>query len=309
MPQPHPNGQAQAAAEAIRALEVPESLRRLAQGPWASEADLMAFEDALVRFFTPHAALFNPYPTYFRTRAYELRLLRHLAPGLLDPARPYRAGVELGCAFGFRSLLLSPYCEQLTGFDIPERYVGCVPSSFDTSVDVAALLVNGKLGSARARFARRWPTDTGLPDGAADFVYSEYLLEHAPDLPGVLRECARILQPGGRMVHVVANTTDTTLQFIDANVRSSPVTVWEVARSLVAKHLLRRSRSAMQIRPNGTIVPRCHSEFLSTFPQQIELYRIENTLFPILEHGFRLEQVLATREHNNVIVARKLERP
>lgn len=307
MPPPHNHARAEA-AEAIRALEVPEPLRRLAAGPWTSEAELVAFEDALMEFFNPRYALFNPYPTYFRTRTYELRLLRHLAPRLLDPAHRYRAGVELGCAFGFRSMLLMPYCDQLTGFDIPAHYAGCVQAAFDTSVDVASLLVNQKFGVSRVRFEPRWPTETGLADGAADFVYSEYLLEHAPDLPAVLRECARILAPGGRMVHVVANTTDTTLQFIDANIRSSPATLLELGRSLVAKHVLRRSRSAMQIRPNGTVVPRCHSEFLGAFSQQIELYRIENTLFPILEAGFHIEQVLSTREHNNVILARKLDR-
>lgn len=41
-----------------------------------------------------------------------------------------------------------------------------------------------------------------LRDGAADLVVTRSVLEHLPETRGFLAECARILRPGGFMVHV-----------------------------------------------------------------------------------------------------------
>ena len=58
------------------------------------------------------------------------------------------------------------------------------------------------------RLVYRAPDDfrySGLPDASADIVYSNLVLEHiSPEiLTGVLRECRRILKPGGVMWHNV----------------------------------------------------------------------------------------------------------
>jgi ubiquinone/menaquinone biosynthesis C-methylase UbiE len=48
-----------------------------------------------------------------------------------------------------------------------------------------------------------------LPDASADIVYTRQVLHHIQDLPAALRECARILKPGGIFMacreHVVDN--------------------------------------------------------------------------------------------------------
>ena len=40
-------------------------------------------------------------------------------------------------------------------------------------------------------------------DQSFDIIFSSNVLEHIPDLDGALRECARVLKPDGKMVHVV----------------------------------------------------------------------------------------------------------
>ena len=45
--------------------------------------------------------------------------------------------------------------------------------------------------------------DTGLPVASVDAVFSSSVLEHLRDPDGVLRECSRIVRPGGFMINVV----------------------------------------------------------------------------------------------------------
>jgi SAM-dependent methyltransferase len=60
-----------------------------------------------------------------------------------------------------------------------------------------------------ARVAATAGTGEALPfrDGAFDLVYARQVLHHARDLPAMLRECARVLRPGGTFLacreHVV----------------------------------------------------------------------------------------------------------
>ena len=58
-----------------------------------------------------------------------------------------------------------------------------------------------ELGLAeRASFTTGSFAQTGLEDGSADAVMSEDALQYAPDKSAALREIARILRPGGRLV-------------------------------------------------------------------------------------------------------------
>jgi SAM-dependent methyltransferase len=52
-----------------------------------------------------------------------------------------------------------------------------------------------------------WGEKIDLPDGSVDIVYCRQALHHAQDLPLMIRECARVLRPGGTFIacreHVV----------------------------------------------------------------------------------------------------------
>lgn len=82
----------------------------------------------------------------------------------------------------------------------------------EAALDLGARVIGidiseGMLEQARSRFAgrsfeaRRGGTDAlPLADGEVDAVVANMVLHHAPDPPAAIREMARALRPGGRLV-------------------------------------------------------------------------------------------------------------
>lgn len=286
-------------AQAIRNLHVPEELKgdRL----FAQTGALVGWENELLSFFSTNYGLFTPYPDYFKMRCYEFRILRQLLPSYFDLNDKYDVILEIGCGFGFKSLLLSPFCDKLIGVDIPEKHKGYVKGDFKSSIDVAKVLVNETLGLRGVEFNHMWPDNLKVESDSVSLIFSEYVLEHIPKLPEAVKEMHRVLRKGGIMIHVVPNTTDAVLGFIDANVNFS---LKQYVATYFAK-LLKRTHSRPRLKPNALVIPQSHSEFLDDFSKQIEVYKLENYLFPMIDAGFKIEKIISTREHNNVIVARK----
>ena len=68
------------------------------------------------------------------------------------------------------------------------------------AVDVSAEELRGNTDVDEVRVAdgsRALP----FPDGSVDLITSRSVLEHLPDLPAFFAEAARVLRPGGEMVH------------------------------------------------------------------------------------------------------------
>jgi ubiquinone/menaquinone biosynthesis C-methylase UbiE len=254
------------------------------------------WEAGLVEQLTTRSGDFSPYPDYFRSRWNELRVIRSLLPHLFGPGQHER-GLEVGCGYGFQTILLSTSCQHLTGIDIPVEYDGYVPAGKGTSVELARALA-AELEVGNVDFAHAWPDAVEADDGAFDFLFSAYVVEHIPDLEAAMREWARIVRPGGVMVHVVPAVEDSLYTLAQVNVRPP----W---RSLAAG-LLRRRPNRPVLRSNGTIVPPAHSEFVTSFEQQVEVYQLERTLHPAVEAGFSVETVTQSRSWNRVIAFRRL---
>jgi SAM-dependent methyltransferase len=281
----------------IADIEVPAHL--MMRTPFASEAESNQWEDALIALFSSHYELFTPFPKYFRVRGYEHRLLRQLAPEYFGPGCHYGAGLEIGCGYGFKSIILSRMVDSLVGIDIPVKYKGYVRGKFETSVDVARLM-GEKFGIGNVRFAAMWPTALELEDASVSFIYSEYVLEHIPELEAAIREMHRVLRPGGLMVHVVPTTIDPLIYFTTSQLTFSPL---RLGAALL--HTLTRKRRGHRFTWHGLYVPPPHSEHLNKYAEQFTLNALEGFVFPMLETGFRIERMVSTREHNRVIFARK----
>ena len=131
-----------------------------------------------------------------------LAQLRERFPGLGQPARI----LDLGCGIGVHS--------QAVAREFPgAEYHG---------VDVAAGLL--KFGHLIAEergepihFHQRDAAQTGFEAGSFDLVVSNILFHetNAARLPQILRECRRVLRPGGAMLHVDVATQVTRLPLAD----------------------------------------------------------------------------------------------
>jgi SAM-dependent methyltransferase len=101
---------------------------------------------------------------------------------------PTGLGLDLGCGDGRLTRVLS---DQLGGL----KLVG-----LDVDPDETKL-------AAKERLYERVHTTSAEqipePDNLFDFIVSVSVMEHIPNLQGVLHECARVLKPGGRLVTTV----------------------------------------------------------------------------------------------------------
>ncbi len=284
-------------ARSIANIIVPAHLA--GKNSFESEDELFQWENELISFFTSYYDLFTPYQEYFRLRCYEFRILRQLLPNLLSFKSRFKRGLEIGCGYGFKSLLLSHMCETLLATDIPIKLEGYVRGNYSSSVEIAEIVVKDKFQIQNVTFETVWPDNLlNVNSNSIDFLFSEYVLEHIPKLPKAISEMYRVMSKEAIMIHVVPNTKDAIIQFVKEQINMPSKSL---LKELVKKILGRSSR----VRINGIVIPPCHSEYIKDYSKQIDIYSLENYLFPMIDAGFKIEKIVSTREHNDVIVARK----
>lgn len=111
-------------------------------------------------------------------------LVEALGPGPGDRA------IDLGAGAGHATLALAPHVAHVTAIDpTPEMLA------------VAARLA-AERGIVNVDFARATADALPYPVGSFDLAISRFSIHHWPDLAVALREVARVLRPGGRIVLV-----------------------------------------------------------------------------------------------------------
>jgi SAM-dependent methyltransferase len=105
---------------------------------------------------------------------------------------PVRGRVlDAGCGGGGMPLSLAEEATQVVGIDPAERFQD------------AGVRLGRERGIANLHFALADGMALPFPTGAFDLVLSHAVIEHVADAPLYLRECARVLAPGG---HVYLST-------------------------------------------------------------------------------------------------------
>lgn len=120
-------------------------------------------------------------PEYVRHRRVHPEVLRRLiSKGELGPASSV---VDVGCGTGNYLLALS-------------EIVGCDCWGIEPSV---AMLAEAQRRLIKAHLFHASAERMGLPTGQFDFVFAVDVVHHLTDRPRSIRECFRILRPGGKL--------------------------------------------------------------------------------------------------------------
>lgn len=108
---------------------------------------------------------------------------------ILKEGLPGGVGLDLGCGDG-----------ALTGLIL--KYLPKPPEMIGLDYDPAEIDVARKRGVYTDTVVAGGE-DMPLDDNSVDFVFSNSVLEHLPDLDATIGECARVLKPGGTMIATV----------------------------------------------------------------------------------------------------------
>jgi len=108
----------------------------------------------------------------------------------------FEQALELGCGSGVHSAQLAVYCKHLTATDYDADKL-----TQEDNEKITFRVVDAQDLSC-------------FDDDAMDLIYSSNMLEHVPDVDRCLRECRRVIKPGGLIVHSVPSNTWKTFKLL-----------------------------------------------------------------------------------------------
>lgn len=252
-------------------------------------------ERLIARFETEIGAY--PTPEYCRIRRGEFLLQRMLLPEIFS--RRFDRALEIGCGIGYKSLLLAEIAGEVEGIDMREPYHG-FPG--DQAAAIYGQQILDKIGANRVRLsiAEDFAAYLTARKSAYDLIVTDYVLEHVPEPVPLYRAIYGALAPGGLAVHTCPNTHDAIDTFMRLNLGAS---IREYLKAVAGLFLGRKRRQKMTW--NGLLVPITHSEYISDYARQFDVYKLESYVYPMIEAGFVIERVVSTREHSYTVAARK----
>lgn len=170
-------------------------------------------------------------------------------------------------------------------------------------------------GGAIRRLTRGLPVEViagygeriALGDGVVDVVYARSVLHHTQDLPGVLRECARVLRPGGIFLACREHVVDDEAQL----------------RSFLRRHPLHRFTGGENAFPlklyvdaitaSGLTLERVYAPWenlINAYPFADIAEQLSNLPAAVLEYYFgKVGRLVAMVPGSRALVWRALRRP
>ena len=175
----------------VRSL-VDQALALIGEGDRLAGQDLARLEGvrtsrgaAAAAYFTQNAGRWDKIRSlYVAEEAVEAAILAAAGPG------PFGRVVDLGSGTGRMLTLLGPRASAAVGLDLSQQMLNIARANVAGAGLIRCELRHGDI------FA------TELPDGAGDLVVVHQVLHYLADPPAAVREAARLVAPGGRLLIV-----------------------------------------------------------------------------------------------------------
>ncbi|GAA1976704.1 hypothetical protein GCM10009798_42380 [Nocardioides panacihumi] len=118
---------------------------------------------------------------------------------------------------------------------------------------------------SHAQFGPGLATDLPLPDGVADVVWCERVLQHVPDPAAAIAEIARVLRPGGRAVLLDSDHESRVESDMDPDVARALTTAFmsQLANPRAARNIPRQASAA------GLVVDPDIGSSALVFPEEV----------------------------------------
>jgi len=141
--------------------------------------------EGAAQYFAANAAHWDELRALYIAEAdVEAAVLRAAGPG------PFRRLVDLGSGTGRMLTLLGPRAEHAVGLDLSQQMLNVARRHVAEAQLPRCELRHGDI------------FDTRLPDASADLVVVHQVLHYLTDPAAAVREAARIVEPGGRLIIV-----------------------------------------------------------------------------------------------------------
>jgi SAM-dependent methyltransferase len=107
----------------------------------------------------------------------------------LGGVQPGHVLLDVGCGHGLQTRLLARRAKRAVGVDLSGNAIGRAKANQTIGRD-----------ADRCEFIATTIENAGFAENSFDRIFSVCVLEHIPDDESVLRECHRVLKPGGKLV-------------------------------------------------------------------------------------------------------------
>lgn len=189
-----------------------------------------------------HATTPAEWHEFVRLREAELALQ-------VSPVHQFERALEIGAGNGVQSEVLARYCRHLVCTEVdPESHAWQGTRFLERNLPNVEYLICNAEGLSQ------------FSDQSFDLVFSSNLLEHIRNIDACLRECFRVLKPGGLMLHTM------------------PSRVWKVFKVALSPIALRR--------------PKIHG-VSSSHLQEFIAFGSRHWVALFLRHGFHVTSVKA----------------